>query len=525
MGADDRIVLGVENPIVIGVDDPIVIGVDIGTTSTKSVAFDVAGRARASHQVGYALHEPAAGYAEQNPDEIVAAVVETIRQTAADCDSPVYGLSFSSAMHGLLGLGGDGSPLTPLVTWADQRASEQAERLRAAAGGLALHRRTGTPLHPMAPLPKLVWFRENEPELFARVQHWVGIKEYVIAHLCGELVTDHSLASGTGLLDIHRLAWDGEALELAGITATQLAALVPTTHVMSGLTTQAADETGLARDTRIVVGAGDGPLANLGLGAVHPGVAACSIGTSGALRVMVDKPGVDPLGGVFCYALTEHRWAVGGAINNGGIVLEWAGGTLAPDLAGPDELLAAAAEAPAGSGGLLMLPYLLSERAPHWSTLPRGAYIGLTREHRRPHLIRAALEGVCQQLALVLESMRSAGNEVREIRATGGFSRSPLWRQMLADTLGMAIGFPAGEQGSAFGAALLGMQALGLVESIDLAADLVRITDTVTPDPAAAAIYASVRPVFSELYQALAPAFTSLRRLTPSLPYELQEDR
>ena len=271
----------------------------------------------------------------------------------------------------------------------------------------------------------------------------------------------------------------------------------------------------------MVLGAGDGPLANLGLGAVDPGVAACSIGTSGALRVMVEKAAVDPLGGVFCYALTENHWAVGGAINNGGIVLDWAGHSLAPDLGDdPEELLALAGSVPAGCGGLIMLPYLLSERAPHWSSLPRGAYIGLTREHRREHLIRAAIEGVCQQLALVLHSMRAAGNEIRQLRATGGFARSPLWRQMLADTLGMDVSFPEGHEGSSFGAALLGMQALGLVPSIDVAADMVRISDTVRPDPAASATYAALRPVFAELYNALMPTYRSLRRLAPSLPVD-----
>jgi gluconokinase len=423
-------------------------------------------------------------------------------------------------MHSLIGLDPDGRPLTPSITWADSRASMQAERIRGSAGGLALHRRTGTPIHPMAPLSKLVWFRELEPKLCEQVGHWVGIKEYVLLRMCEALVMDHSLASATGLFDIHRLIWDPQALQLAGITPEQLPELVPTTTVLPELTAAAAKATGLTPQTPVVVGAGDGPLANLGLGAVTPGVAACSIGTSGALRVMVERPAVDPLGGVFCYALTQDRWVVGGAINNGGVVLEWSGQALAPDLgANPEEeLLALAATAPVGSGGLIMLPYLLSERAPHWSSLPRGAYIGLTHEHRRAHLIRAALEGVCQQLALVLHSMRAAGNEVRQVRATGGFARSPLWRQMLADALGMEIQFPAGHEGSSFGAALLGMQALGLIESVEVAADLVKIEDVVRPHPAAAATYASLLPVFSELYDALLGTFTSLRRLAPSLP-------
>jgi gluconokinase len=502
----------------------VVIGVDIGTTSTKAVAVTRDGHVLASGGAGYPLLEPHPGHAVQDPDEIVGAVLASLRTVVADLDgTAVAGLSFSAAMHSLMGLSpGHDLPVTPLVTWADTRATEQAQRLRAAPGGLALHQRTGTPLHPMSPLPKLLWFREQEPKLFERVGHWVGIKEYVLLRLCGALVVDHSVASAMGLMNLAKLAWDDEALQHAGIEPEQLAELVPTTFVLPELTEDAAARTGLPVATPVVVGASDGPLANLGLGAVEPGVAACSIGTSGALRVTVDRPAVDPLGRVFCYALAEDRWVVGGAINNGGVVLEWAGDALAPDLGAhsQEELLELAASVPAGSAGLLMLPYLLSERAPQWSALPQGAYVGLSRAHRRGHLVRAALEGVCLQLSLVLQSMRAAGLEVRELRATGGFARSPLWKQMLADALGMPISFPEGHEGSSFGAAMLGMQALGLVPSIDVAADLVQVESTVRPDASAAATYAALQPVFAELYHALVPTFTSLRRLAPGLPVD-----
>ncbi len=499
--------------------DVVVIGVDIGTTSTKAVAYDAGGRSGASHSVGYPLQEPEPGYAEQDPDEILEAVLECLAQVAGAVGRPVAGLSFSSAMHSLIGLDPKGVPLTPSITWADSRAVVQAERLRASPGGQALHRRTGTPVHPMSPLAKLLWFREERPRVAERVAHWVQIKDYVLQHLCGALVTDHSLASGTGLMDIHQLAWDPVALDLAGISPDQLPELLATTSVLPPLTAEVVARTGLPRDMKVVLGAADGPLANLGVGAVHPGVAACSIGTSGAIRMMVERPHVDADGGVFCYALTEDHWTVGGAINNGGVVLQWAGAARAPDL-GDDpekELLELAAHAPVGSGGLIMLPYLLGERAPHWSSLPRGAYVGLTREHGRAHLVRAALEGVCLQLALVLASI-TADNEIREVRATGGFARSPLWRQLLADVLGRDVTFTTASEGSSFGAALLGMQALGIVPSIDVAAELVEIESTVRPRADAAATYASMLPVFSELYEALTPTFASLRRIDAALP-------
>jgi gluconokinase len=493
-----------------------VIGIDIGTTSAKAGAFDADGVEVGHTDVEYPLLEPQHGWATQEPGVVVDAVVAATRGALAAARAAgveVAGLSCSTAMHSLVGLDGHERPITPLLTWADQRAAPQAERLRAERPHLQAN--TGTPLHPMSPLAKLVWFREEDPDTFARARRWCGIKELVVARLTGECVTDHSVASGTGLMNLETLDWDAEALDVAGITGEQLPGLVETKYIMSITAEGAAAIGAVAASLPLVIGAGDGPLANLGVGAVRPGVAACSIGTSGALRLMVERPVVDRAGRAFCYALTPGRWVVGGAVNNGGVVLQWAGDALAPDLGdhAEEELLALAAQAPPGSDGLLMLPYLLSERAPHWSTLPRGAYVGLTRAHRRPHLVRAALEGVCQQLALVLASLRDAGNAVREIRATGGFARSDLWRQMLCDALGQDVGFTEGHEGSGFGAALLGMEALGVVASIDRAADVITMDEVCHPDPEAAAVYAATLPTFAALFEALTPAFTALRDL------------
>ena len=494
----------------------VVIGIDIGTTSAKAGAFDADGRETGAAEVAYPLLEPEPGRAEQDPRVVVAAVIAVARDAIAAAHAAgldVAGLSFSTALHSLVGLDAHDAPLTAILTWADQRAAPQAERLRRERPHL--HGATGTPLHPMAPLAKLVWFREEELDVFARAARWAGVKELVVHALTGEWVTDHSTASATGLLALGTLEYAPEALEVAGIETTQLPPVAPTKHTMS-LSADGAAALGCDRSLPLVLGAGDGPLANLGVGATRPGVAACSIGTSGALRLMVEKPVVDRQGRVFCYALTEDRWVVGGAINNGGVVLQWAHDALAPELTGDDveaRLMDIAAQAPPGRDRLVMLPYLLSERAPHWSTLPRGAYVGLTRAHRREHLVRAAIEGVCQQLALVLASLRDAGNDVREIRATGGFARSALWRQMLCDALGAPVGFPDGHQGSGFGAALLGMEALGVIASFDRAAELIAIEETCAPDAETAALYARMLPVFDGLYDALGDAFTRLRDL------------
>jgi gluconokinase len=492
----------------------VVVGVDVGTTAAKAIAFDRAGNAVSRGEAEYPLIGHERDEAVQDPDTVLNGTMGAIRDAVAGArerGARVAGLSLSAAMHALLALDRHDRPLTPIVTWADMRAAEQAERLRRERP--ELHDRTGTPLHPMAPLPKLVWFAEHEPRTFAAARRWVGIKELVAARLTGAWAVDHSIASGTGLMNLQALDWDREALAVAGIGAERLAPLVPAKERLA-LSADAAAELGLEPGLPVVIGAADGPLANLGVGAVRPGVAACSIGTSGALRLVVERPAVDPERRVFCYALTPGRWVVGGSINNGGVVLKWIGDALAPDLGEHPEaaLVALAAEAPVGSDGLIMLPYLFSERAPHWSTLARGAYVGLTHQHGRAHLVRAALEGVCLQLALVLASMRDAGNDVREMRATGGFARSALWRQILADTLGMSVGFPTGREGSAFGAALLGMEALELVDSIELAAELVDVDEVIEPDPAAAAIYADLLPAFAGLYDALVPSFRALAR-------------
>ncbi|MCW3004694.1 MAG: gluconokinase [Conexibacter sp.] len=496
-----------------------VAGIDIGTTSAKAGAFDAGGAETGASEIHYPLLEPHHGWAVQDPVAVVDAVLEATRRALAGAEQArvaVAGIALSAAMHSLVGLDEHDRPITQLLTWADRRAAPQAERLRAERPHL--HGRTGIPLHPMSPLTKLVWFREEEPELFARVRRWCGIKELVVHRLTGEWATDHSIASATGLMNLLALDWDAEALEVAGVRRAQLPALVGTQHVLP-LTVEGARAIGADSRLPLVLGAGDGPLANVGVGAVRPGVAACSIGTSGALRLIVERPVIDETGQVFCYALTPGRWVVGGAINNGGVVLQWAGEALAPELGdhSEEQLLEIAAQAPPGSHGLLMLPYLLSERAPSWSTLPRGAYVGLTRAHRREHLVRAALEGVCQQLALVHASLHDAGNQIREIRATGGFARSPLWRQILCDALGSPVGFPRNHHGSGFGAALLGMEALGIVATIDLAADLIALGEIRRPDPAAAAIYAATLPTFAALNEALAPAFLALRELDRKL--------
>ncbi|CAN5590314.1 gluconokinase [soil metagenome] len=508
-----------------GVAPQVVIGVDIGTTATKVVAYASSGRARAESSREYPLEASLPYRAEQDPDLILDAVLGCLHDVTARCSEQgdvVSGIAMSAAMHGVIALDGRGALLTPLITWADNRAAEQARILRERSDGLDIYRRTGTPLHPMSPLAKLLWFEQESKEVWRRAAWWISIKEYVLYRLFGELVVDHSIASATGLFNLERLDWDDGVLALLDLSRDKLPALVPTTHVLAGMDVDCARRTGLPVDTPFVVGASDGVLANLGVGAIRPGIAACTIGTSGAVRMCSTRPRTDPRGRIFCYALTEDLWVVGGPINNGGVALQWLRDEIFPAAASAaedagrepyDDLLDLAATAAPGSDGLIFLPYLLGERAPYWDARARAAFVGLTIRHSREHVVRAVMEGVVYQLHAVLAVLETVAGEAIEFRATGGFSRSSLWRQIMADIFGSNVAFPRDHESSCLGAAILGMATLGLIDSIHRCEDLVVIEHRHEPVAGNGPVYGRLTEVFGRLYEKLAPEFDVLAKL------------
>ncbi|MGY1663329.1 gluconokinase [Geodermatophilus sp. SYSU D00705] len=503
----------------------VVVGLDSGTTATKAVTAGTDGRVRDVASVGYPLQVPAPGRAELDARQLQSAAVEALAAVAArarERGDRVVGVGLSAAMHGLVPMDDAGVPLGPLVTWADDRAARWAGELVADGRAADLHARTGTPVHAMSPLVKLSWERAEDPDLVARTPRWGGVKELVVAALHGgRHVLDRSCASSTGLYDLATGRWDDEAMTIAGVRAAQLGEVLPTTAVLPGLRPEVAAATGLPADLPVVVGASDGVLANLGIGAVRPEVAAVSLGTSGAMRVVVPRPTVDRDRRLFCYALTDDAWVVGGAVNNGGSVVRWAARALAagfdaPDPEGEDadaldaRLLDEAAGVPAGSAGLLCLPYLLGERAPWWRSGLRGAYVGLRREHRRPHLVRAAVEGVCQQLALVRDAFAATDLPVREVRATGGAVASSLWVRTLAAALDLPVRVAESPEGTGLGACLLAWHALGELPDLDAATALVEVGDPVVPDPAEVAVYARLRPLVDRSTRALTDVLATL---------------
>jgi gluconokinase len=505
----------------------VIVGLDVGTTAAKVVAFGVDTPWRRAALREYPLRQPQRGWQVQDPDEVRSAVRAALAQaTAAAGAATVLGISVSTAMHGLIGLAADGRPLTPLVTWADARSIGQARRLKESDAALAVYRASGSPIHPMTPLTKLMWFAEEEPELCARVAHWVGLKDFVLAVLTDRLVTEASSASGTAMWDLATRDWNPAALTLAGVRPDQLPPILPTTTQLP-LSPAAAAALGLPAGTPVVVGAADGPLGNLGTGALAPGVAGLSIGTSGAVRMLVPRPALDADGRLFCYALTDDHWVVGGAISNGGEVARWAGRVFGADLlahaAGSSadaELLALAEQVPAGSDGLLMLPYLLAERAPLWDPELTGAFLGIRHGHTRGHFVRAAVEGVALQLSAIVERLARVA-PVTSLRATGGVFRSALWRRVVAGTLDRPVVVTGGAEGTAMGAAALGLYALGRADSLAAAAAQLGTSGPEVPlvaDPDDVARYAQLRrsvPTLLRAYEEVTDMFAAMDRPGP----------
>jgi gluconokinase len=479
-----------------GAPAQVIVGLDVGTTGVKAVAFGLRSGWRQVALREYPLLAPAEDQAVQDPETVLAAIAGALAECVhAAGGAAVIAVSVSTAMHGLLALDAELRPLTALITWADARARDEALSLRGC--GVDLHKLTGTPVHPMTPLSKLAWFARHEPQLLVRARWWVGLKEYVLSWLTGAVETELSSASATGMLDISTRTWSEAAIRLAGVSADQLPEIRPTIS-QRPLGAAAARRIGLTAGIPVVLGAGDGPLGNLGTGAIDAGVAGLSLGTSGAVRVAVSEPRVDEHGALFCFALTDSVWVLGGAISNGGAVVRWAERALAPDLSGgggavDEALLELAASVPAGSEGLVMLPYLLAERAPLWSPDLAGAYLGLRREHTRAHLVRAAIEGTCMQLRLILARLDEV-KPVQHVRATGGVFRSPLWSEITAAVLARPLQVVGEAEGTALGAAALGLFALQRASSLSDALALLADPSaaeppTVLADPELVSIY------------------------------------
>ncbi len=504
------------------------LGIDIGTTSTKAVLFTEKGKVIANENIGYPLHTPDISTAEQNPDEIFQAVLQAITSiTKKHPEKKIGFVSFSSAMHSLIAIGQDDKPLTPCITWADNRSEAWAHKIKDELHGHQVYKRTGTPIHPMSPLTKITWIENDRREIANKVKKYIGIKEYIFFKFFGQYVVDYSLASAMGMMNLKTLDWDEEALSIAGITSDKLSELVPTTKIFSDCQPELAKQIGIDPETPFVIGASDGVLSNLGVNAIRKGEVAITIGTSGAIRTIIDKPQTDDKERIFCYALTENHWVIGGPVNNGGMVLRWIRDELASSEVetakrlgiDPYEVLTKIAErVRPGSDGLLFHPYLAGERAPLWNPDVRGSFFGLTMSHKKEHMIRAALEGVIYNLYTVFLALTECmDGPVTRIQATGGFARSEVWRQMMADIFESEVVVPESFESSCLGACILGLYATGKIDNFEIVSEMIGSTYKHSPQEEAAKEYRELMPIFINLSRVLTEDYTRIANYQRSL--------
>jgi gluconokinase len=457
------------------------------------------GSVKAHCQQEYGIQQPQAGYSEQDPAVILAAVKNGMRSVATIMREAPAAVSFSSAMHSVMIMSPEGQALTPLVIWADNRSEGVADRLRNTDQGRRIYEQTGTPIHAMSPLCKIIWWKEHEPALFSQAGCFIGIKEYIFHHFFGRYITDHSIASATGLFNIHDLVWNPDSLALAGISEQQLPTAVSSDSIITGLLPAVATELDIPADTRFIAGASDGCLAQLGSNALEAGHASLTIGTSGAVRMTIPSPTVDKEGRLFTYVLTPGHFVTGGAINNGGVLLQWYLDKFLQSGLSIDAGLQQALATPAGAEGVICLPYLHGERAPVWDGHAKGAFIGVQPQHTQWHFMRAVLEGI----SFGLLSITKALGDVKKISISGGFTNSKEWVQLLSDVFQQKLYLNKKESdASAMGAVFLGAQAIQLDISISATEEIV-----FQPDTTKSAIYEKGFNLYNKLYEALKPIY------------------
>ncbi|MGJ9385621.1 gluconokinase, partial [Salipaludibacillus sp. CF4.18] len=496
-----------------------VIGLDIGTTSAKSVIFQKNGIVVSEAEESYPVFHTNPSWAEQDPLVIEKAAIHAIKnslQIKGIKGEEILSVGISSAMHSLICVDEKNQPLSPSITWADGRSVDQARILKETSSGNNIYLHTGTPIHPMSPLVKLIWMQETNYEPYIHASKFLSIKEFITSRWFGTDAVDYSIASATGLFNIQTKDWNVESLKLAGINRDQLSKPVPPTFIFQGISKEIAEQIGIPEGLPFAIGGSDGPLANLGIGAIDTGDTALTIGTSGAIRKMASSPKTDSLQQIFCYAVTDELWISGGPTNNGGNVLQWLKEVLGHKEreealnTGGDAftlMLQSAEGVEPGANGLLFLPYLNGERAPHWDANARGAYIGLSTDHRKEHMIRASLEGVLFSLLNVSEVLNRLSGETSTLFASGGFARSHFWVQMLADIFEREVHIPESHQSSAWGAAWFSLLAIGEVNDLASIKNYIPMKEVIHPSQYERERYRKLYPIYKSLYKTLKPTF------------------
>ncbi|MEO6729851.1 MAG: gluconokinase [Ferruginibacter sp.] len=502
-----------------------IITIDIGTSTVRIFAFEMSGKIIATMKGFYPTFHTKPDYSEQDPEQIFVTVLNVLRNMLAEKIHPkkykVAAICFSAAMHSVLPVDENGTPLGNAIVWADNRAKKEAAELKNSRLGERIYRDTGTPIHPMSPLAKIAWLRSHEKERFAQTYKFVSIKDYILQQLTGEYVIDHSLASSTGLLNIHTLEWNKESLDFAGITVDKLPEPVPVHYDKLTLHKQYAANLGLPFKTKIIIGASDGCLATLGSGVWGEGKATITIDASGAVRVASKKILKDKKRRFFNYLLADGYYVSGGPSNNGGVIFEWFTRQFGafPETTNFEDNISTffkdAAQVVAGSEGLLFMPYLLGERAPIWNANARGVYFGINIKHEQKHFVRATIEGILYEIysiGKILEEHRS----IDSLYVNGTFATEPLWAQIIADMFNKPVYVNDNHHSIGTGALLLSLTGMGIYKNLDEAAATIRFPHVFHPNETDHQMYMKYFPIFERLSSKLEDEFSQIALLQQS---------
>lgn len=493
------------------------IGIDVGTSAVKTILFDIEGAIIASSSKEYPLYQPKNGWAEQEPEDWINAAFATVKKVVSGSGVPaekIAGIGLTGQMHGLVMLDGEGKPLRRSIIWCDQRTAKECEEITERVGRDKLVAITANPALTGFTASKILWVRNNEPEIYRRCRHILLPKDYLRYCLTGEFATDVSDASGMQLLDVPQRRWSLEVLEKLEMAPEMLGRVYESPEITGYVTAEAAEATGLLPGTPVVAGAGDNAAAAVGTGVVKNGLAFTTIGTSGVVYAHSDKAAIDPQGRVhtFCCAV-PGAWHVMGVTQAAGLSLKWFRNNFA---AGESyaELDEKAAQIPAGANRLLFLPYLMGERTPHLDPDCRGAFIGLSAVHTKYDLLRAVMEGVTYSLKDCLDILKEMGLGIDRMYACGGGAKSPFWRQMLADVFGLPVLTVKCVDGPALGAAVLAAAGTGLYSDVPSASGAMLKDDELqVPAAERTAEYIKYYGIYRELYPALKKSFSALAGL------------
>jgi xylulokinase len=484
------------------------LGIDVGTGGTRAILIDRNGKVLASHSAEHApIHSEHIGWAEQDPEDwwraarlaIAGALAGAI---AAGHTAGVEAVGLTGQMHGCVMLDAAGQVLRPALIWCDQRTQPQCDWLNATIGAERIIEWTANPALPNFTLTKLLWVREHQPEIFAKIAHVLCPKDYVRFRMTGVYAMDMQEASGTLLLDVAHRCWSAEMADATGIPWSWLPQLFEGPEICGRISAEGAAATGLKVDTPVAAGAGDQGAGAVGMGILAPGSVSATIGTSGVVFAATAKPTLDPKGRLhtFCHA-APGIWHVMGVTNGAGLSFRYLKDTFFPTST-YDELTALAADVAPGSDGLLWAPYLFGERTPHLDPEARAAFVGITASTTAAHFVRAVLEGVAFSLKDTFTLFAELGIPVERIRLGGGGARGSLWRQIQADVYDHAVELLEAEEGGAFGAALLAGTGVGAWASVEAACDAtIRPAETIAPKHA----------------KTMASAYTQYRKLYPAL--------